>query len=219
MERLQTNFPNKKKQANTLITEIVERPCLAWPARGSEILCLRIVNNKLNCLPALRWVWWLMTRDEISLIFQVETLSQSPASQEFQKQLSSELWQPLAQGQLTDINISAWQSKEKFPHPAVYFLYNPFLLRDCGSDLSYLLPPPTTYHQPHSSYFTLQEPLWSRRSLSWVVVCVCLSPRRAETPLHPTLRSISWLVLDSVLILCWQPALLNREGRNPIFCW
>ena len=117
-----------------------------------------------------------MTRDEISLIFQVETLSQSPASQEFQKQLSSELWQPLAQGQLTDINISAWQSKEKFPHPAVYFLYNPFLLRDCGSDLSYLLPPPTTYHQPHSSYFTLQEPLWSRRSLSWVVVCVCLSP-------------------------------------------
>ena len=140
MERLQTNFPNKKKQANTLITEIVERPCLAWPARGSEILCLRIVNNKLNCLPAVRWVWWLMTRDEISLIFQVETPSQSPARREFPKQPSSVLWQKLSQGHhYTDINISAKQRKS-FPHLAVYFLYNPFLL--CGTDLS----PPPTYH-------------------------------------------------------------------------
>ena len=139
-----------------------------------------------------------MTRDEISLIFQVETLSQSPASQEFQKQLSSELWQPLAQGQLTDINISAWQSKEKFPHSAVYFLYNPFLLRDCGSDLSYLLPPPTTYHQPHSSYFSLQEPLWSRRSLSWVHILArvrfCVNSVLTAGPVKPR-RKKSYILL------------------------
>ena len=57
MERLQTNFPNKKKPAKTLISEIVERPWLAGQRKifGSEIfLGLRIVNNKLNCLPAVR---------------------------------------------------------------------------------------------------------------------------------------------------------------------